>query len=286
MLINATQPEELRVAMVDGQKLYDLDIEVPSREQKKANIYKGRITRIEPSLEAAFVDYGSERHGFLPLKEIARTYFREGAPESGRINIKDVLKEGQDVLIQVEKEERGNKGAALTTFISLAGRFLVLMPFSDQCGISRKIEDPRERSRLKQILRNLTIATMGVLADGGGIYLSSTQGDSHDDGALISGNVIRDTRTPYNFALYTDYGASWVTVEDNVVARADNTSILHVGPPLENVVYRRNFWDADPMGSDAVPAGVTYEDNTTITDETELDKATADIQNRAGLLSR
>src|SRR5690606_40893178 len=127
-------PEELRVAMVDGQKLYDLDIEVPSREQKKANIYKGRITRIEPSLEAAFIDYGSERHGFLPLKEVARSYFREGAPDSGRINIKEILREGQEVLVQVEKEERGNKGAALTTFISLAGRFLVLMPNNPRAG--------------------------------------------------------------------------------------------------------------------------------------------------------
>ncbi|MES9973408.1 MAG: S1 RNA-binding domain-containing protein, partial [Candidatus Thiodiazotropha sp.] len=112
MLINATQPEELRVAIVDGQKLFNLDIEVPGREQKKANIYKGRITRVEPSLEAAFVDYGSERHGFLPLKEIARTYFTEKARStSGRVNIQEAIKEGQEVIIQVEKEERGNKGA-------------------------------------------------------------------------------------------------------------------------------------------------------------------------------
>ncbi|HED19884.1 MAG TPA: S1 RNA-binding domain-containing protein, partial [Gammaproteobacteria bacterium] len=129
MLINATQPEELRVALVDGQKLFDLDIEVPSRGQKKSNIYKGKITRVEPSLEAAFVDYGADRHGFLPLKEVARGYFRDGATKGGgRISIKDALKEGQEVVVQVEKEERGNKGAALTTFISLAGRYLVLMP--------------------------------------------------------------------------------------------------------------------------------------------------------------
>ena len=137
MLINATQPEELRVALVDGQRLYDLDIESGAREQKKANIYKGRITRIEPSLEAAFVDFGSERHGFLPLKEISREYFKK-APE-GRVNIKDVLSEGQEVIVQVEKEERGNKGAALTTFISLAGRYLVLMPNNPRAGgISRR----------------------------------------------------------------------------------------------------------------------------------------------------
>ena len=119
MLINATQPEELRVAIVDGQKLFNLDIEIPGREQKKANIYKGRITRVEPSLEAAFVDYGADRHGFLPLKEISRSYYADQAKASGsRINIQDVIKEGQELIIQIEKEERGNKGAALTTFIS------------------------------------------------------------------------------------------------------------------------------------------------------------------------
>ena len=128
MLINATHQEELRVAMVDGQRLYDLDIEIPGREQKKANIYKGRITRIEPSLEAAFVDYGAERHGFLPLKEISRDYFVSDEREGRRYNIKTVLKEGQELIVQVDKEERGNKGAALTTFVSLAGRYLVLMP--------------------------------------------------------------------------------------------------------------------------------------------------------------
>lgn len=170
MLINATQPEELRVAMVDGQKLYDLDIEVPSREQKKANIYKGRITRIEPSLEAAFIDYGSERHGFLPLKEIARSYFRDGAPESGRVNIKDVLKEGQEVLVQVEKEERGNKGAALTTFISLAGRFLVLMPNNPRAGgVSRRIEGD-DRDEIRQALSELNIPKgMGVIVRTAGV---------------------------------------------------------------------------------------------------------------------
>ena len=141
MLINTTQPEELRVAMVDGQKLYDLDIEVPSRGQKKSNVYKGKITRIEPSLEAAFVDYGADRHGFLPLKEVARSYFTEEAREGGgkRLSIKDALKEGQELIVQVEKEERGNKGAALTTYISLAGRYLVLMPTNPRAGgVSRR----------------------------------------------------------------------------------------------------------------------------------------------------
>jgi len=122
MLINATQPEEIRVALVDGQWLYDLDIENRLREQKKANIYKGKITRVEASLEAAFVDYGSERHGFLPLKEISREYFQSSPKGSeGRLRIRDVVKEGQEVIVQVDKEERGNKGAALTTFISTAG---------------------------------------------------------------------------------------------------------------------------------------------------------------------
>jgi ribonuclease E len=127
MLINATQPEELRVALVDGQRLYDLDIESSRREQKKSNIYKCRIVRLEPSLEAAFVDYGAERHGFLPFKEISRTLYKN-KDSTARSNIKDELEVGQEFLVQIEKEERGNKGAALTTFISLAGRYLVLMP--------------------------------------------------------------------------------------------------------------------------------------------------------------
>src|SRR5580765_4746005 len=115
MLINATQREELRVAIVDGQTLYDLDLEIPSKEQKKANIYKGRISRVEPSLEACFVDYGAARHGFLPLKEVSRDYFRS-QPQGGRMNIRELLQEGQELMVQVEKEERGTKCAALTTF--------------------------------------------------------------------------------------------------------------------------------------------------------------------------
>ncbi|MCG8380305.1 MAG: S1 RNA-binding domain-containing protein, partial [Proteobacteria bacterium] len=144
MLINATQPEEVRVALVDGQRLYDLDIESTAREQKKSNIYKARVVRIEPSLEAAFVDYGAERHGFLPFKEIARSLFKKDASENShgkRLSIKDVIEEGQEFIIQIEKEERGNKGAAMTTFISLAGRYLVLMPNNPRAGgVSRQIE--------------------------------------------------------------------------------------------------------------------------------------------------
>ncbi|WP_438958874.1 ribonuclease E [Porticoccus sp.] len=177
MLINASQPEELRVALVDGQRLYDLDLENRTREQRKANIYKGRITRVEPSLEAAFVDYGAERHGFLPLKEISREYFsRKSADADGRIKIQDVIKEGTEVVIQVEKEERGNKGAALTTFISLAGRYMVLMPNNPRAGgISRRIEG-EERSELKSAMRDLQIPSgVGVIVRTAGIGRSAEE---------------------------------------------------------------------------------------------------------------
>ncbi|WP_166422922.1 ribonuclease E [Paraglaciecola sp. 20A4] len=176
MLINATQQEELRVALVDGQKLYDLDIESPGHEQKKANIYKGTITRVEPSLEAAFVDYGAERHGFLPLKEIARTYFPQGYKFEGRPNIKDVINEGQEVIIQIDKEERGQKGAALTTFVSLAGSYLVLMPNNPRAGgISRRIEGD-ERTDLKQALSNLSLPDgMGLIVRTAGVGKSAEE---------------------------------------------------------------------------------------------------------------
>nr|WP_113868035.1 ribonuclease E [Brenneria salicis]NMN91235.1 ribonuclease E [Brenneria salicis ATCC 15712 = DSM 30166]RBP60436.1 RNAse E [Brenneria salicis ATCC 15712 = DSM 30166]RLM30064.1 ribonuclease E [Brenneria salicis ATCC 15712 = DSM 30166] len=174
MLINATQQEELRVALVDGQRLYDLDIESPGHEQKKANIYKGKITRIEPSLEAAFVDYGAERHGFLPLKEIAREYFPNNYASHGRPNIKDVLREGQEVIVQVDKEERGNKGAALTTFISLAGSYLVLMPNNPRAGgISRRIEGD-DRTELKEALGSLQLPDgMGLIVRTAGVGKSA-----------------------------------------------------------------------------------------------------------------
>ncbi len=174
ILINATHDEELRVAMVDGQRLFDLDIDVPSREQKKGNIYKGKITRVEPSLEAVFVEYGSERQGFLPLKEISNTYYNERKKKegesSGRINVQDVLKVGQELVVQVEKEERGNKGAALTTYISLAGRYLVLMPNSPRAGgISRRIEGD-ERAQLQEALRSLEVPEgMGMIVRTAGV---------------------------------------------------------------------------------------------------------------------
>ena len=170
MLINATQSEELRVALVDGQKLYDLDIESPGHEQKKSNIYKAKITRIEPSLEAAFVDYGADRHGFLPMKEIAREYFPKGYSFQGRPNIKEVLREGQEVIVQIDKEERGQKGAALTTFISLAGSYLVLMPNNPRAGgISRRIEGD-ERTDLKASLSKLALPKgMGLIVRTAGV---------------------------------------------------------------------------------------------------------------------
>ncbi len=170
MLINATQPEELRVAIVDGQKLFNLDIESPGREMKKANIYKGRITRVEPSLEAAFVDYGAERHGFLPMKEISRSFFNAEAFDAGKRSIGELLKEGQEVVVQVEKEERGNKGAALTTFLSLAGRYLVLMPNNPRAGgVSRRIEG-QDRSELREAMSSLEIPDgMGLIVRTAGV---------------------------------------------------------------------------------------------------------------------
>ncbi len=163
MLINATQREELRVAIVDGQTLFDLDVEIPSREQKKSNIYLGRITRVEPSLEACFVEYGGDRHGFLPLKEISKQYFNAGV-DANKSGIRDLLKEGQSIVVQVEKEERGNKGAALTTFISLAGRYLVLMPNNPRAGgVSRRIEG-EDRQNLKDTMDELKIPDeMGLI---------------------------------------------------------------------------------------------------------------------------
>jgi ribonuclease E len=176
MLVNAVQEEELRVALVDGQKLYDLSIEIPSREQKKSNIYKGRITRVEPSLEAAFVDYGAQRHGFLPLKEVSKEYFRTQPGSGGRLNIKDLLQDGQELIVQVEKEERGNKGAALTTFISLAGRFLVLMPNNPRAGgVSRRIEG-EDRDQMREAMSGLSIPDgMGAIVRTAGVGRSTDE---------------------------------------------------------------------------------------------------------------
>ncbi|KWZ42449.1 ribonuclease E [Burkholderia savannae] len=175
MLFNATQQEELRVAIVDGQKLIDIDIETAGREQRKGNIYKGVVTRIEPSLEACFVNYGEDRHGFLPFKEVARQYFKEGV-DMRSARIQDALREGQELIVQVEKEERGNKGAALTTFISLAGRYLVLMPNNPRGGgVSRRIEGD-ERQELRETMAQLQIPDgMSMIARTAGIGRSAEE---------------------------------------------------------------------------------------------------------------
>ncbi len=176
MLINATQEEELRMAMVDGQSLFDLNIEGPASERKKANIYKGKITRVEPSLEAAFVDYGADRHGFLPLKEVSSEYFVKEVKGGGKVNIRDVLREGQDIVVQIDKEERGNKGAALTTFVSLAGRFIVLKPNkSHSGGVSRRITGG-DRDDARESLNEIEIPDgMSVILRTAGIDRSSEE---------------------------------------------------------------------------------------------------------------
>jgi len=208
MLVNATQEEELRVALVDGQRIYDLDIEIPSRESKKANVYKGRITRVEPSLEAAFVDYGSERHGFLPLKEITREFFKpQPDGDGGRPGIRDLIQEGQEVIVQVEKEERGNKGAALTTFISLAGRFLVLMPNNPRAGgVSRRIEG-EDREQLREAMDNLEIPEgMGAIVRTAGVGRSPEELQWDLNNLVDIWNAIRqaaDTR-PAPFLIYQE----------------------------------------------------------------------------------
>ncbi|WP_303905827.1 ribonuclease E, partial [Thiohalomonas denitrificans] len=214
MLFNATQPEELRVALVDGQRLFDLDIESAARVQKKSNIYKGRITRIEPSLEAAFVDYGAERHGFLPLKEISRSYFKPNADLSGKISIQEVLNEGQEIVVQVDKEERGNKGAALTSFISLAGRYLVLMPNNPRAGgVSRRIEGD-DRSEVRDAMSQLQIpADMGLIVRTAGVGKSAEELQWDLDYLVQVWRAVEDAaeEKPAPFLIYQ---------ESNVVVRA------------------------------------------------------------------
>src|SRR6516225_1391739 len=175
MLINATQAEERRLAIVDGQKLMDFETEIEGREQRKGNIYKAVVTRVEPSLEACFVDYGEDRHGFLPFKEISKNYFRDGA-DARTARIQDAIKDGDQLLVQVEKEERGNKGAALTTFISLAGRYLVLMPNNPRGGgVSRRIEG-EDRQELRETMGQLTVPEgMSIIARTAGIGRSAEE---------------------------------------------------------------------------------------------------------------
>ncbi|MCK9188567.1 Rne/Rng family ribonuclease [Acidithiobacillus sp.] len=256
MLINATHAEELRVALVDGQKLLDLDIERAYREQKKSNIYKGRITRVEPSLEAAFVDYGAERHGFLPLKEIAREYFLQ--QEQGRKRIQDLVREGQEVIVQVDKEERSSKGAALTTFVSLAGRYLVLMPNNPRAGgVSRRIEG-EDRTQIRQHLQLLDIPeNMGVIARTAGIgqelealqrdleYLKQIWQAIVDTAApraapfLIyqEGNVVvRALRDHFS----EDFGE--VLIDDEA---AYNAAVQFMGSMMPKMVHRLKYYDND-----------------------------------------
>src|ERR1700689_4597086 len=170
MLVNAVQEEELRVALVDGQKLYDLSIEIPSREQKKSNIYKGRVTRVEPSLEAAFVEYGAQRHGFLPLKEVSREYFSTQASAQGKQNIKDLLREGQELIVQVKKEQRANRGPPLTPYTTLAGRFWLLMPNTPRAGgVPRRIEG-EDRDQMREAMSQLQIPDgMGAIIRTAGV---------------------------------------------------------------------------------------------------------------------
>ena len=234
MLINATQPEELRVAIVDGQKLYNLDIETPGRERKKANIYKGKITRVEPSLEAAFIDYGSERHGFLPLKEVAHSYFDPKSLEGNkRPSIREALREGQEIIFQIEKEERGNKGAALTTFISLAGRYLVLMPNNPRAGgVSRRIEG-QDRTELKKAMSQLEVPEgMGLIVRTAGVGKSAEELQWDLDYLLQLWSAIetstRERKAP--FLVYQDSNVIIRSMRDYL--RADIGEILIDSPEV------------------------------------------------------
>lgn len=196
ILINATQPEEIRVALVDSQYLYNLDIQSTSRIETKANIYKGKIARLEASLEAAFVNYGAERHGFLPFKEIAEEYYAGGTSESRLQNIKEQLKEGSEILVQIEKEERGNKGAALTTYVSLAGCYLVLMPNNPEAGgVSRRIEQ-EDRKELKETLSQLKIPpNTGVIVRTAGVGKSTEELQWDLDSLLKQWKMIQEAAT-------------------------------------------------------------------------------------------
>ena len=233
MLINATQPEELRVAIVDGQKLFNLDIEAPGRELKKANIYKGRITRVEPSLEAAFVEYGAERHGFLPMKEISRAYFNNAAFDDGKRAINELLKEGQEIVVQVEKEERGNKGAALTSFLSLAGRYLVLMPNNPRAGgVSRRIEG-QDRSELREAMSVLEIPEgMGLIVRTAGVGKSAEELQWDLDYLLQLWNAIDQSATERKapFLIYQESNVIIRSIRDHL--RADIGEILVDEPDI------------------------------------------------------
>ena len=267
MLVNATQQEELRVALVDGQKLYDLSIELPSREQKKANVYKARITRVEPSLEAAFVDYGSQRQGFLPLKEVAREYFRYQPAPGGRFNIKDVLQEGQELIVQVEKEERGNKGAALTTFISLAGRFLVLMPNNPRAGgVSRRIEG-EDRDATRDALEKLVIPDgMGAIVRTAGVGRSPEELQWDLDNLRANWDAIVDAagRRPAPFLIYQEGDAVTRSLRDYMSDDIGEVLIDEPGAHQRALEYVQRFMTPDMQRSiklytDDVPLFTRYQ---------------------------
>src|SRR6266403_1074828 len=245
MLVNATQEEELRVALVDGQKLFDLSIDLPSREQKKANVYKARISRVEPSLEACFVDYGAPRHGFLPLKEVSKEYFRQ-SPQGGRMNIRELLSEGQEVIVQVEKEERGTKGAALTTFISLAGRFLVLMPNNPRAGgVSRRIEG-EDRDQMREVMSQLQIPDgMGAIVRTAGVGRSVQELQWDLDNLRVQWEQIEaayahKVQLPSGGSIVIDYTEALVSIDINS-ARATR------GGDIETTATNTNLEAADEI---------------------------------------
>jgi ribonuclease E len=250
MLINATQQEELRVALVDGQKLYDLSIDLPSREQKKGNVYKARVTRVEPSLEAAFVEYGSQRQGFLPLKEVAREYFRFQPAPGARFNIRDVLQEGQELLVQVEKEERGNKGAALTTFISLAGRFLVLMPNNPRAGgVSRRIEG-EERDVTRDSLVQLRVPDgMGTIVRTAGVGRGpeELQWDLDNLRANWDAIVNAAAERPAPFLVYQESDAVTRALRDYLSDDIGEVLIDEAGAYQRAVEYVQRFQSTEGM---------------------------------------
>jgi ribonuclease E len=248
MLINATQQEELRVALVDGQKLYDLSIELPSREQKKGNVYKARVTRVEQSLEAAFVEYGAQRQGFLPIKEVAREYYRFQPAPGARFNIRDVLQEGQEILVQVEKEERGNKGAALTTYISLAGRFLVLMPNNPRAGgVSRRIEG-EERDVTKDSLDQLHVPDgMGTIVRTAGVGRSpeELQWDLDNLRANWDAIVTAAGERPAPFLVYQESDAVTRSLRDYLSDDIGEVLIDEPGAHQRAIEYVQRFQSGD-----------------------------------------
>ena len=265
MLINARQPEEVRIALVDGQKLYDLDIENRAREQKKASIYKAKITRVEPSLEAAFVEFGSERHGFLPLKDISREYFKKKS-DSGRGPIQELVNEGQELLVQVEKEERGNKGAALTTFVSLAGRYMGLMPNNPRAGgISRRIEGD-DRDELREALAQLQVPDgMGVIVRTAGVGRGSEELEWDLNYLLQVWQAIQSAAEsePTPSLLYQENSAVLRAIRDNL--RRDVGEVLIEGKDAYDEAsafiaqVMPHYTDKVKAYSDAIPLFTRYQ---------------------------